>query len=55
MFLAVPILAVVATSWRTVLYLMGDRPAVRSEPVVVSDAAEGSESAVENLSPQPAD
>ena len=29
MFLAVPILAVIAATWRTVLYVLGDRPAVR--------------------------
>jgi predicted PurR-regulated permease PerM len=33
MFLAVPILAVIASSWRTVLYVMGDRPmGPRPEP-----------------------
>jgi predicted PurR-regulated permease PerM len=55
MFLAVPILAVIATTWRTVLFLMGDRPAVGREPAPDTDAPDVLEPAVESLSPQPAD
>jgi predicted PurR-regulated permease PerM len=56
MFLAVPILAVIAATWRTVLYVLGDRPAVRQEPATGrSDAALVHEPAIEGLGAQPAD
>ncbi len=56
MFLAVPILAVISATWRTVLYVLGDRPAVRPEPATESaDAAQVHEPAIEGLGAQPAD
>ncbi len=54
MFLAVPILAVIAATWRTVLYVMGDRPEVRPEPAV-EPAPELPGAGAEALGPQPAD
>ena len=56
MFLAVPILAVIAATWRTVLYVLGDRPAVKPEPAVErADAAKLPEPPVDALGAQPAD
>ncbi len=56
MFLAVPILAVIATTWRTFLYVLGDRPEVL--PVLAVDGPESSAPrapAPDALGPQPAD
>jgi putative heme transporter len=56
MFLAVPILAVIATTWRTVLYVRGDRPTQRPAPAVDTPSARGvAAPGAEVLGPQPAD
>ena len=56
MFLAVPILAVIATTWRTLLYVLGDRPTARPVHMVDRPEAKGlSEPGAEALGPQPAD
>ena len=56
MFLAVPILAVIATTWRTLLYVLGDRPAARPVQGVDRPEATGArEPGAEALGPQPAD
>ena len=39
MFLAVPILAVIATTWRSILLLMGEKPPVMPQPAVTEEAA----------------
>ena len=47
MFLAVPILAVIAATWRTVLYVLGDRPTA-SQPIPASaDEVGGAEPTVD--------
>ena len=56
MFLAVPILAVIAATWRTILSVLGDRPTAR--PAQAVDGPEPSaprQPAPEALGPQPAD
>ena len=40
MFLAVPILAVIATTWRSVLFVLGEKPFPRSAPAPVEPAEE---------------
>jgi predicted PurR-regulated permease PerM len=50
MFLAVPFLAVVASTWRTFLYVMGEEPA--DSPLVVpppADEAVSAEPAIEGI------
>ena len=51
MFLAVPLLALVAASWRTVLYVMGDRP--MTPPPVDSQRPAGVAASVPALEPSP--
>ena len=41
MFLAVPILAVIATTWRTLIYVLGDRAAARPVQAVDTSEAHG--------------
>ena len=56
MFLAVPILAVIATTWRTVLYVLGDQPRPRQIVAADSQTAQGAPGrGAEALGTQPAD
>jgi predicted PurR-regulated permease PerM len=56
MFLAVPILAVIAATWRTVLDVLGDRPSPQTKALVeTADEAGATAPAVDALGPQPAD
>jgi putative heme transporter len=47
MFLAVPILAVIAATWRTVLYVLGDRPATPRPIPASADEVGGTEPMVD--------
>jgi len=55
MFLAVPVLAVIAATWRTVLYVMGERPVATPAPAGSGDAMLTSPEGVDVLGVQPAD
>ena len=56
MFLAVPFLAVVAATWRTSLYVLGERPPAQPEPAVGVPAAPALPTpGAEALETQPAD
>jgi len=55
MFLAVPILAVIATTWRAFLFLMGDRPAVPPAPTPEPEGVAAPDPGIEGLRAQPAD
>lgn len=56
MFLAVPFLAVVSATWRTLLYVLGDRPPIRPDPAVEEEAElEVRQPGADALGAQPAD
>jgi predicted PurR-regulated permease PerM len=55
MFLAVPILAVIATTWRTVLYVLDDQPTTSRFVQPPPDAAASVEPMVEGVIPASAD
>jgi predicted PurR-regulated permease PerM len=57
MFLAVPFLAVVAATWRTSLFVLGERPPVMPEPAIEAPSAidEGIATGAEALGTPPAD
>ena len=55
MFLAVPVLAVIAATWRTVLYVLGEQPATQAGPGSVErGAVVPAETGTEALEGQPA-